>query len=115
MLFRSGLDRLVSGRAAEIIRGEIGPEICAVAKRGAVLHEPVMQEDLLSPLNVPPGVEDPAVRIDDSLRDRRVSHVRAVGQQPEDEESAQDHQKGGLDPYSRNQQTSPLLGHAVAV
>ncbi len=84
-----------------------------MAKRRAVLHEPVVQEDLLALLDVPAGVEDPALRIDDSLRNRRVRHVRAVGQQPEDEEPAHDHQQGGLDPHSGNQQTTAFSGHAL--
>ena len=99
--------------AAQVVGGEVGPEVRAVTKRGAVLHQPVVQEDLLALLDVPAGVEDPALRIDDSLRNRRVRHVRAVGQQPEDEEPAHDHQQRRLDPHSGNQQTPAFFGHAL--
>ena len=98
---------------AQVVGGEVGPEVRAVTKRGAVLHEPVVQEDLLALLNVPAGVEDPALRIDDPLRNRRVRHVRAIREQPEDEEPAHDNQKRGLDPHSRDQQTPAFFAHAL--
>src|SRR6185436_10909647 len=49
------------GGAAQIVGGEVGSEVGTVTKRGAVLHQPVVQEDLLALLDVPAGVDDAAV------------------------------------------------------
>ena len=70
-----------------------------------------MQKELLPLLDIATGIDDPILRIDDPLRNRRMRHVRAVSQQPEDEEPAQDDQKSGLHPTSRNQQRPALSSH----
>ena len=54
------------------------------------------------------GVEHAPVRVDDALRDRRLGHVGAVGEQAEDEEAEQDDQQHRLDPALRDQQLPPL-------
>ena len=99
-------------RAAQVIGGEVGAQVRAVAEHGAVLHEPVVQEDLLALADVRAGVEHRALRVDDTLGHRRLGHVGAIGEQPEDEEAEEDDQRDGLDPALGHEQCPPLAAHA---
>src|SRR6266498_144399 len=86
---------------------------CAAASEGgAVLHQTVVQEDLLALADVPAREQHAAVLIDDACRHRRVGHVRAVGEETEDEKATQHHEDDGLNPAFRDQKrTSSALLH----
>ena len=95
------------GRPAQVVRGEVGPEVRAVAEDRAELHQPVVEEHLLALADVVPGEEDGAALVDDARRHRRVRHVRPVGEQSEDEEPAEDDEDHRLDPDLRDQKRTP--------
>ena len=78
-----------------------------MAEDRAVLHQPVVEEDLLALADVGARVENLALRVDDALRRRRLGLVGAVGQQAEHEEAEQDHEQDGLHPSLRDQQRPP--------
>ena len=70
----------------------------------AVLHEPVLEEDLLALADVVAREDDLPAGIDDALGDRRVGLVGAVGEQDEDEEAGEEDEPGDLDPRTRDEQ-----------
>ena len=82
----------------QVIGGEVGPEVGAVTEDRAVLHEAVVQKDLLARADVVPGKEHPAAGIHHAVRDRRIRLVGQIGQQAEDEETDNDDQARDLQP-----------------
>ena len=95
-------------RAAQIVGGEVGPEVGAVPEDRAVLHQPVVQEYLLAGLHISGRVEHRPRRIDGALRNRRLGGVGPVRQQPHHEEAEQQHQRDPLDPALRDQKFASL-------
>jgi len=71
----------------QILRGEIRPQIGAVAPDRAVVHQAVLQEHLLPSGNVGAGEDDRAGGIDDLGRDRRRVLVSLDRDQDQDAES----------------------------
>ncbi len=95
-------DRKV-GRTAQVVGGEVRAEVGAVSERRPVLHQAVVQEDLLARRDVTPGEDHATLWVDHGARHRGVRRVGPVGEQAEDEEPAQDDQDRGLDPALRDQ------------
>ena len=95
-------------RAVEVVGGAVGPEVGAVAEDRAVLHQPVVEEDLLAPADVLAGEERLPLGVDDPVGDRGVGAVGPVGEQPEDEEADQEDDDRGLDPALRDQELTAL-------
>ena len=95
--------------AAQVVRRVVRAEVGAVPEHRAVLHEAVVQEDLLTLAHVPCGVEHPATGIDDAVGRRRLGLVGAVGQEAQHEEAEQDHQRRRLHPALRDQQLAPTI------
>ena len=69
------LDRF--GGAVEVVGRVVGPEVGAVAEDRAVLHQPVVEEDLLAAADVLAGEERLALGVDHSLGDRRGRRCRS--------------------------------------
>jgi hypothetical protein len=82
--------------SAQVVGGEVRPEVGAVAKDRAVLHQAVAEEDLLALADVVAGVDRRAARIDCLPGDRRIGLIGAIGQQAEDEEPDQDDERRDL-------------------
>ena len=74
-------------RSVQVIRRVVGAEVGAMAEDRAVLHEPVVQEDLLPFADVLASEKRLALRVHDPIGDRRVGAVGAVCEQAEDEEA----------------------------
>ncbi len=91
-------------RAPQVVGGEVRAEVGAVPEDRPVLHEAVVQEHLLALGDVARRVEHAALLVDGALRDRRLGLVAAVGEQPHDEEPAEDHEDHDLDPALGDQQ-----------
>ena len=102
------------GRPAQVVRRVVGPQVGAVAEDRAVLHQAVVEEDLLPALDVPLGVDDGALWIDHALRDRRLRLVGPQRQEAEPEEAEQHDERHGLDPAFRYEQLPPPFGHAAS-
>ncbi len=101
--------------AVEVVGRVVGPEVGAVAEDRAVLHQPVVEEDLLAAADVLAGEERLALGVDHALGDRRVGAVGPVGEQAEDEEAEQEDDDRGLDPGLRDQELPPRgLSSAIA-
>ena len=98
--------------APQVVGGVVGTEIGAVAEHRAVLHEPVVEEDLLAALDVALGVEDLALGVDHALGNRRLGLIGAVREQAKDEEADQHDEDDGLHPGLRNEQAPAFSGHA---
>ena len=81
-----------------------------MAEDRPVLHEPVVQEDLLALADVLAREEDVPLPVDDPLGDGRLRLVGAVGEQAEDEEAEQDDERDGLEPALRDQELTPSGG-----
>src|SRR5918995_134546 len=94
-------------RAAQVVRGEVRAQVCAMAKDRTVLHEAVPEEYPLTGLDVLAREDELALRVHDPLRDRGLPGVRPVGEKPEHEKAEEDHQHNSLNPASRNQQLTP--------
>ncbi len=105
--------RHVVGSPAQVVGGVVRAEVCAVAEHRAVLHEAVVEKDLLPALDVALVVDQLARGIHYALGDRRLGLVGAVGQQPEDEEPEQHHQDHHLDPALGYEQTPALFGQTT--
>src|SRR5262249_21170389 len=71
------------GRAMQVVGGEIGPQISAVAKDGTILHQAIAQERLLAGDNVGAREQDASGGIGDLSRNRGLASVCAVSQQPQ--------------------------------
>ena len=95
---------------AQIVRGVVGAQVGAVAEHRPVLHEAVVEEDLLAALDLALGVNQLTGGIDHPLGNRRLGLVSAVGQQPKYEEPEQHDQDNGLHPPLRHEQISALSG-----
>ena len=80
----------------QIVRGEVRPEVGAVAEDGAVLHEAVAQEDLLTVSDVVTAVDRASARVDGTVGYRRIGLIGAVGEQDQDKEPGEDDQAGHL-------------------
>jgi hypothetical protein len=82
-----------------------------MAEYRPVLHEAVVEKDLLSRANVVSGEDDLAAGTYDAIGDRRVGLVGAVGKQDEDEEPGEEHDSGDLQPGAGNEKLSlaPIL------
>lgn len=76
-------------------------------ERRPVLHQPVVEEHPLPGAYVAAAEERPPARIDYLCGYRRTRHIRPVGEQPEHEEAAQDHEQHRLDPDPRDQKLAP--------
>ena len=107
--------RTMSRRAAQVVGRVVGPEVGAVAERRAVLHQPVVQEHLLALGDVAAGVHAPPARVDAPVGHRRLRHVRAVGQQAEDEEPDQDTRTAAWIHVRGHQQFAPTGTRHVAL
>jgi hypothetical protein len=83
-----------------------------VPEHRSVLHEAVVEEDLLTALDIALGVEGRARGIHDAVGDWRLRLVGPVRQQPEDEEAEEHYQDDGLDPSLRDEQCPPFSLHA---
>ena len=94
--------------AAQVVGGVVRAQVGAVAEDRAVLHEAVVEEDLLALVDVRRRVEHLPRGVDHALRRRRLGHVGPVGQEPEHEEAEQHHQQDRLHPALRHQQGPPL-------
>ena len=92
------------GGAVQVVGGEVRPQVCPVTEDRAVLHEPVMKEDLLALADVVARVDDPPAGIDRPLGDRRIRLVGPIGEQDEDEETGENDEPGDLDPCTRDEQ-----------
>ena len=86
----------------QVVGGEVRPEVGAVAEDRAVLHQPVLQEELLAGADVVAGEQRLSGRVDDAVGDRRVGGVGAVGEEAEHRESDQHHQRSDLHPGPRH-------------
>ena len=95
---------------AQVVRGVVGAQVGAVAEHRAVLHEAVVEEDLLAALDVALGVNQLAGGIDDPFGNRRLGLIGAVGQQPQHEEPEQHDQDNGLHPPLRHEQIPAFSG-----
>ena len=91
-------------RTVEVVGRVVGPEVGAVPEDRAVLHQPVVEEDLLAPADVLAGEQGLARGIDDPVGNRRVGCVGPVGEEAEDEEPDQEDDDGRLDPGLRDQE-----------
>jgi hypothetical protein len=81
-----------------------------VAEDRPVLHETVVEEDLLALAHVLAGEEDVPLPVDDPLGDGRLRLVGAVREQAEDEEAEEDDERHRLDPSLRDQELTPSGG-----
>jgi hypothetical protein len=85
-------------RAAQIIGRVVGPEIGTVAEHRAILHEAVVEKNLLPALDVALRVEQLACGTDDAVGNRRLGLVCTVGEQAEHEEPSEHDEDDGLHP-----------------
>ncbi len=84
--------------AVEVLGGVVGPQVGAVAPEGAVLHEAVLEEDLLAVLDVLTREEHLAGLPHDPGRDGRRACV-GLGRDPDQQAEAEDHHEDdGLPP-----------------
>ncbi len=91
------------GRTMQVVGGEVGPEVGAVAEDRPVLHQALAQEQRLTVPDVVAGVDDPAVRGTDLSGDRRVGGVRPVAEEAEHSHAEQQDEHGDLHPDPRDE------------
>ena len=97
----------------QIVGGEVGAEVGAVTEDRAVLHEPVVEKDLLPGADVVTREDHPAAGIHDPIGNRRVGLVGAVGEKDQDEEPGDEDESRDLQPGSGDQQL-PLAAGRLA-
>ena len=97
--------------ATESVGREIRSEIGAVAKNGAVLHEPITQKEPLPFAKIRLREDDPTVFCDDTPRNRRLRRVGSVGKESEAEESRQKNEQGALDPGLCDEELGSMRFH----
>ena len=95
-------------RAPQIIGGVVGAEIAAVPEDRAVLHETILEEELLALEDVLPRVQQAPIGEDHALRDRGMVGVGLVGEHAQDREAGQEDDDRGLEPAARDEHCSPL-------